>query len=112
MSYKSNIPDAINALEKAKKDICDTIGNFVTAEAQLRAPVDTGNMRRSTTYQVHDDGNGVDIGVTTEAPYAVFVEKGSSHNKAQPFLEPACMDNISKLEEIAGQKISVNMGGK
>lgn len=42
----------------------------------------------------------------------IFVEKGTSKMAAQPFLEPAVMDNISKIEEIAGQKISVNMGGK
>lgn len=112
MAYKSNLNEVLNALEKSKKDICNTIGNFVTAEAQTRATVDTGNMRRSISYNVHDDNNGVDIGVTPEASYAVYVEKGTSKMKAQPFLEPAAMDNISKLEEIAGEKISVNMGGK
>ncbi|MFL0251407.1 HK97-gp10 family putative phage morphogenesis protein [Clostridium neuense] len=112
MEFKSNIPEVLNALEKAKGDICNTIGNFITAEAQTRATVLTGNMRRSITFEVHEDNNGVDIGVTPDAPYAIYVEKGTSHNKAQPFLEPAAMENISKLEEIAGQKISVNMGGK
>lgn len=112
MAFKSNLNGVLNAFEKAKKEALTTIGTFVTAEAQTRATVDTGNMKRNITYQVHDDNNGVDIGVTPEAPYAVYVEKGSSHNKAQPFLEPACMDNIGKIEEIAGQKVSVNMGGK
>lgn len=126
MQFKSNIPNVIKALEKSKKEICEGIGNFATAEAQTREPVGNpvdgdpspGLMRRSTTYEVHGDNNGVSVGVTAEAvnskgkPYPLFVEKGTSKMAAQPFLEPAVMDNLGKIEEIAGQKISVNMGGK
>lgn len=112
MGYKSNLNNVLNAYEKGKKEALTSIGTFGTAEAQLRATVDTGNMRRNVTFQVHDDNNGVDVGVTENAPYAVYVEKGTSKMKAQPFLEPSIMDNLGKIEEIAGQKIKVNMGGK
>lgn len=112
MSYISYVNKVKQALNKSKKDICNEIGTFVTAEAQNRATVLTGNMRRSTTFDVHDDNNGVDIGTTMDAPYAPYVEKGTSKQAAQPFLEPAVMDNISKFEEIAKQKISLNMGGE
>lgn len=118
MSFKSNLNEVLSALNEAKKDICDSIGAFGKAEAQNRATVLSGLMRRSIDYQTHGDNNGVDIGVTTEARnkkgdyYPIFIEKGSSHNKAQPFLEPAVMDNIGKIEEIAGRKISAHMGGK
>lgn len=118
MNFKSNINEVLSALNEAKRDICDSIGAFGKAEAQNRATVLSGLMRRSVDYQVHDDNNGVDIGVTAEAknekgdPYPLFIELGSSHNKAQPFLEPAVMDNIGKIEEIAGQKISAHMGSK
>jgi len=125
LEFKSNIPEVLNVLEKAKGDICETIGTFVEGEAKLRAPVGDradgdahpGLMRRSITHEVNPDNSGVKVGTTQEAvnskgqPYAVFVEKGTSKMKAQPFLEPAAMENISKLEQIAGQKISVNMGG-
>ncbi|MCD2345814.1 HK97-gp10 family putative phage morphogenesis protein [Clostridium guangxiense] len=123
MEFKSNIPEVLNALERSKKEICETIGTFVEGEAKLRAPVgdradgDThpGLMRRSITHEVNPDNSGVKVGTTQEAvnskgqPYAVFVEKGTSKMAAQPFLEPACLDNINKLEEIAGQKLSINM---
>ena len=66
-------------------------------------------MRRSTTFDIPSD-NEVDLGVTPEAPYAVYVEKGSSKQQAQPFLEPTVMENIDKLESIAGQTIKANMG--
>ena len=125
MEFKSNIPEVINALEKAKKDICETIGTFAEGEAKLRAPVGDrvdgdpapGLMRRSITHEVNPDNSGVKVGTTQEAvnskgkPYPLYVEKGTSKMKAQPFLEPAVMDNLGKIEEIAGQKISTNMGG-
>lgn len=111
MEFKSNIPKVIDALKKTEKDILDDIGKFVKAEAQMRAPILTGNLRRSIDYQVVSE-NEVDIGATAEADYAVYVEKGTSKMAAQPFLEPAAMDNLGQLEEIAGQRINANMGGK
>lgn len=126
MPYKSNLDNALNAYEKGKKEALTSIGILGTAEAQLRAPVgkkedgdiDPGRLKRNVTFQVHDDNNGVDIGTTNAVvnkkgkSYATWVEKGTSKMKAQPFLEPAVMENIGKIKEIAGQKISVNMGGK
>ena len=111
MGYKSYKSEVLRALNKSKKDICNEIGSLVTAEAQMREPVLTGNMKRSTSFDAHDDNNGVDIGVTADAPYAIFVEKGTSKQVEQPFLEPAVMDNISKLEKIAGKHLKVNLGG-
>lgn len=126
MGYKSNMNNVLNALEKGKKEALTTIGAFVKAEAQLRAPVgkkedgdiDPGRLRRNIDFKVHEDNNGVDVGTTNAVvnkkrkPYAAWVEKGTSKMPAQPFLEPSAMDNLNKIEEIAGQKISVNMGGK
>lgn len=112
MPFKSFINKAKSSLDKSKKEICETMGNLVTAEAQNRATVLTGNMRRSITYEVMGDNSGLNVGVTMDAEYAPYVEKGTSKQAAQPFLEPAVMDNISKLEDIAKQKITVNMGGE
>ncbi len=126
MPYKSNLNNVLNVYEKGKNEALTAIGVLGTAEAQLRIPVgkkedgdiDPGRLKRNTTFQVHDDNNGVSIGATNAVvnkkgkPYATLVEKGTSKMKAQPFLEPAVMDNIGKIKEIAGQKISVNMGGK
>lgn len=126
MPYKSNLNNALNAYEKGKKEALTSIGAFVKAEAQLRSPVgkkedgdiDPGRLRRNIDFKVHDDNNGVDVGATNAVvnkkgkSYAALVEKGTSKMPAQPFLEPSAMDNIGKIKEIAGQKISVNMGGK
>lgn len=109
MAFESHLNEVLEALNEAKQQTLNNIGTYVTAEAQLRAAVDTGNMRRSTTFDIPSD-NEVDLGVTPEAPYAVYVEKGSSKQQAQPFLEPTVMENIDKLESIAGQTIKANMG--
>jgi HK97 gp10 family phage protein len=108
ISYKNKV---LKALEKSKKDICNEIGTFVVAEAQTRTPVLTGNLRRSETFEVMDNSEGVIVGVTPNAPYAEAVEKGTSKQKPQPYLEPSVMNNISRLEEIAKQHITFNMGG-
>lgn len=107
-SYKSEV---MRALNEAKKDICTEWGTFVTAEAQLRTPVLSGDLRRSETSEIIGDSEGVHIG-SSGIPYAIAVEKGDSHHTAQPYLEPAAMDNIPKLESIAKEKISEHMGGK
>ena len=105
MEFDSNIDNVLKAYKESRKQALQNIGTYVTAEAQTRAPVGTapsdnhkGNMRRSITFTVIDD-NEVDIGCTADAPYAPFVEKGTSKQKAQPFIEPAVMDNLDRLQE-------------
>lgn len=111
MQFKSYLNEVIRALTRSKKDICEEIGTLGESEAKLRAAVLTGNMKNSVTHEVMSGSKGVSIGTTMEAKYAVNVEKGIGQ-APQPFLEPAIMDNIKKFEEIAGHKLSVNMGGK
>ena len=111
MPYKSYKDEVLKALKKAKGEICNEIGTYVVAEAQTRTAVLTGALRRSETFEVMDNDDGINVGVVG-IPYALAVEKGDSHHTAQPFLEPAVMDNIAKLEEIAGKHITANMGGE
>lgn len=124
MAFENHLSEVLSALSSAKQQILNNIGTFGTAEAQLRATVGKkedgdphpGLMRRSTTFQIVSD-NEVDLGVTKEAvgkngePYPLYIEKGTSKMAAQPFIEPAIMDNIDKLQEIAGQAIKANMSG-
>lgn len=111
MNFKSNLKEVLEAFNKGKKETCEEIGNFITAEAVTRVVKLTGNLSRSISYEVMENGDGVDLGTTADAKYGVVVEKGIGQT-AQPFMEPSAMENIDKLEEIAGQKFTVNMGGK
>ncbi|MFT8312958.1 MAG: HK97-gp10 family putative phage morphogenesis protein [Clostridium sp.] len=105
--YGAEVKAAIMA---SKKEICDTWGSTIKAEYQMRTPVVSGNMRSHEDYQVHEDNNGVDIGTTPEAEYAIFVEEGSSKQKAQHILQNTINDNKGQLTDIASKIISSKMG--
>jgi HK97 gp10 family phage protein len=111
MDFKSNLSEVLDKLKKANIAICQDIGKRGVADTQPVEPRDTGNMVRSTTYEVHSDGMGVDIGVTVDAPYAKWVEEGTSKMDARPFLEPTMMKDIPVFEDTAKQHITTNMGG-
>ncbi len=69
---------------------------LVEAEAVLRAPVDTGNLRSSITHRV--DGEEATIGTNVE--YAPAQEY-----KYNPFLRPALDENKTKLQKLMGDII-------
>lgn len=59
-------------------------------EARKRCPVDTGRLRRGIETDI-DTGAGHSecVGVLfDDVPYAPFVEFGTRHMRAQPFLRP------------------------
>lgn len=58
----------------------------VAARAQDYAPVDTGALRASIRV---DDVTPDSAQVSANTDYAAFVELGTSHMAAQPFLRPA-----------------------
>ncbi|WP_195839109.1 HK97-gp10 family putative phage morphogenesis protein [Anaerosalibacter bizertensis] len=98
--FKDNSKEVKKALENAINNSLEDIGKVGMAESQLRTPVDTGKLRRSQTYQVDNKNKHVDIGVTQEAPYGVFVELGTSRQQSQPFLRDGIMNNIDKFQNI------------
>lgn len=57
----------------------------VAAEARTRAPVRTGELRDSITVQEGDGG----VQVVAAAPYAAYVELGTRHMPAEPYLMPS-----------------------
>lgn len=107
-SYKNEI---LAVLKLCKKEFCEGVGTLVVAEAQNLTPVDTGNLRRSETYEVMPDNEGVYVGAGEEAPYALIIEKGFSNHKAQPFLEPGAMNAIPKIINVAEQAYRDHLGG-
>ena len=101
VSYRNNVNNAMNdAIERA----LEAIGLYVEGEAKLRCPVDTGNLRNSYDHKINVDDKSVAIGTNVE--YAVFVEKGTKNQRAQPHLTPAVEDNISTIKQIANQYLS------
>lgn len=100
MVYRSFRQEVLDALNLCKKEFCETVGTLVVAEAQSRTKVDTGNLRRSEVYELMPNNKGVKVGVTPNAKYGLFLEKGIGQ-PAQPFLEPAIMESIPKIKDVA-----------
>jgi HK97 gp10 family phage protein len=61
----------------------------VDAAAKRLCPVDTGRLRGSITNQLGRDGEGLFALVGSDVDYAIFVELGTRHAPAQPYLRPA-----------------------
>ena len=59
----------------------------LTQGAQRKAPVDTGNLRRSITMDLSD--GGLTGKVKPTADYAPYLEYGTRFQSAQPFMRPA-----------------------
>ena len=69
----------------------------VAAEMRQNVPVDTGTLRDS--IQVTDDG------VDVTAPYAAFVEYGTSDTAPQPYAGPAVNKLIRPAAEDLGDRV-------
>lgn len=118
MDYKSNKENVLLMLKLCKSEFCDRVGNLVEQEAKTIAPVGTseydthkGLLRRSITHESLPNNEGVAVGVTPDAPYALVIEKGLLNHKAQPFLEPAANNAAGQIEKIAEQLYKDKMGG-
>lgn len=98
-----NTRAAMNAINSAKERALTKIGLVVQDDARLRSPVDTGNLRGSIDHKVNVSDDSVAIG--TNLKYGIFVEKGTSRQKAQPYLEPAATENRGLIERIAREEL-------
>src|SRR5687768_16628959 len=76
------------------KAILQKVTLIVEGRAKRGAPVKTGTLRRSITSRVETTRGYVG----SNLEYAPFVEYGTRHMAAQPFLEPAIDDSRADIE--------------
>ena len=76
---------------------------IIEAKAKELCPVDTGLLRASITPVV-ESWAAAYIGTNTE--YAPYVEFGTKHMQAQPFLEPAFLEGQKQASKVFGQAVS------
>lgn len=72
---------AQKAMDKALIDI--------TRGAKNRAPVDTGALKGSISYETRRGGGVIQGEVGPTVRYGRYVENGTSRQRAQPYLRPA-----------------------
>jgi len=102
MGYESKIPDFKKELTRRRIRTTTAIGEFVVATAQFLTPVDTGRLRASIEYRA--DEEKVVIGSNVE--YALYVEKGTRKQKAQPYLTPAVELHTNQIKGIVERYMS------
>lgn len=101
VTITSNADAFKDGLRDALPKILESWGIVAEGYAKLNCPVDTGRLRNSITHERDDEEGQVQIGTNVE--YAPYVEYGTSRMKAQPYLEPAILDNISEYQDIADE---------
>lgn len=85
-----------NANMKDVKQIVKQNTAELTQGAQRKAPVDTGNLRRSITMDLSD--GGLTGKVKPTADYAPYLEYGTRFQSAQPFMRPAFNKQKAKFK--------------
>lgn len=105
-TFKNYSAEVKAALKECKKSICNEWGTTLVAEYKSRTPVITSNMKRSETFDVLPNNDGIYVGVTPEADYAEWVENGSSRQPAQHILEGTIQDNNGVVQNIVERIIS------
>lgn len=83
-------PVASAAVRKTAADII--------RDAQIAAPVRTGNLRNSITADIENYPSVVSAEVGPTAEYGAYVEFGTSKQAPQPYLGPAADRHVPILE--------------
>ena len=80
-------------------------GAQLQGNAQRRAPVDTGNLKRSIRLDIKDGGMTAEVAAT--ADYSGYVEYVTRFMTAQPYVRPAFLQQEGKfvkdLERVLGE---------
>ena len=103
MKYQSFKKDIAKALDNNKSKTLEAIGVYVEGEAISRCPVYTGNLRSSLNHKTTKDS----VIVGTNVEYALWVEKGTSRQKAQSFLSPAVEQNTGTIKKLAKEMMKL-----
>lgn len=106
--FTDNSQEVIRAIEESAKNALKEIGLYVEGQAKLLTPVDTGNLRGSISHKIASEK---EVHIGTDVEYAVYVEKGTSRQKAQPYLTPAVENNLVEIARII-QKHFKQVGGR
>ena len=73
----------------------------IKASARQKVPVKTGYLRSTIYAKVRDWV--AEVGA--EAAYALYVELGTRHMRARPYLYPAIQEHLPQLEAIISEAI-------
>lgn len=102
VTVSNRVADAIWEIRNAITEGLEEVGETAEGYAKAYVPVDTGRLRDSITHTVDEDT--MTLSANTE--YAAYVELGTIHQGAQPYLYPAVRDHGQEYTQIIGNAIS------
>lgn len=102
-SLAASFRTATGRLSRDARDLVKKTAADITADAKRLAPVDTGNLKSSITYETTGNAYYSEAEIGPTAEYGVFVELGTSRARAQPFMGPAADRYGPLFEEAMGR---------
>lgn len=99
---ENNKDKVLDALDEAVERALTAIGLQVTNYARANAPVDTGRLKNSITFETLKNEDAVVIGSNVEyAPYQeLSTSKMQAANGGRGFLRPAINDHMDEYKRI------------
>jgi hypothetical protein len=79
------------------------VGQEWTTRVRRRAPVRTGRLRRSYTWEVGAEGGGAFLEVSTNVEYAPAQEYGTSGQGGTPHLRPATDEMREQIPKLVAE---------
>lgn len=108
MGYTSYKDKVLKVLKDNKHEFCERVGVLAVGEVVPITPINKdnnapsrGDLKKGITHDVMANDKGVYVGVIQGIKYGIYVEKGTSRQTAQPYLEPGCMNAIPKIKNVA-----------
>lgn len=99
---KVNVDVAAKQLKRNMKDFLQEVGAFLEDKMDEYVAVDTGNLQSNNEHVVEEKS----VVAGNDEEYAVFQEMGTSTMAAHPFVEPAAMNHLDEIEEIAKETLA------
>lgn len=102
---QDNTAAVVSGVSSAVSAALEEMGLLGEGWAKRLCPVDTGRLRNSVTHAVDAGERAVYIGTNVE--YGPYVELGTRHAAAQPFLRPAAEGHAAEYRAVLRR----HMGG-
>ncbi len=91
----NRLPAVAAAIKPAVANAVTTTAFAIQADAQAKAPVRTGTLRRSIHTLIENGGLSARVGPSVD--YAIYVEMGARGRGPRPFMRPAAEAAASKF---------------
>ena len=96
MTLRDHTDKILSEADKRIRARLQTAALLVERTAKQKCPVRTGTLKRSITHVV--EKRTARVGTNVE--YAPYVEMGTKHMSARPYLRPALEANKARIKEL------------